>query len=73
LHILSQCFSLFLPEKLEVWGWSCLHGRADRLRQTRLFSSFVIPQGRGMMPGFAGRFDDEQMAALLPYLHTGLG
>jgi len=26
-----------------------------------------------MMPGFAGRFDDEQMAALLPYLHTGLG
>jgi mono/diheme cytochrome c family protein len=28
--------------------------------------------GRGMMPGFAGRFDDEQMAALLAYLHTGL-
>ncbi|MGA2047745.1 MAG: cytochrome c [Terracidiphilus sp.] len=27
--------------------------------------------GRGMMPGFAGRFDDEQMAALLAYLHTG--
>ena len=26
--------------------------------------------GRGMMPGFAGRFDDEQMAALLAYLHT---
>jgi mono/diheme cytochrome c family protein len=25
--------------------------------------------GRGMMPGFAGRFDDEQMAALLAYLH----
>lgn len=28
--------------------------------------------GRGLMPGFAGRFDDEQMAALLAYLHTGL-
>jgi mono/diheme cytochrome c family protein len=28
--------------------------------------------GRGMMPGFAGRFDQEQMAALLAYLHTGL-
>lgn len=28
--------------------------------------------GRGMMPGFAGRFDDEQMAALLAYLHSGL-
>ena len=25
--------------------------------------------GRGMMPGFAGRFDDAQMAALLAYLH----
>ena len=28
--------------------------------------------GKGMMPGFAGRFDREQMAALLAYLHTGL-
>jgi mono/diheme cytochrome c family protein len=28
--------------------------------------------GRGMMPGFQGRFDQEQMAALLAYLHTGL-
>jgi mono/diheme cytochrome c family protein len=28
--------------------------------------------GRGLMPGFAGRFTDEQMAALLAYLHTGL-
>jgi len=28
--------------------------------------------GRGMMPGFAGRFTNEQMAALLEYLHTGL-
>jgi len=28
--------------------------------------------GRSMMPGFACRFDQEQMAALLAYLHTGL-
>ena len=28
--------------------------------------------GKGMMPGFTGRFTDEQMAALLAYLHTGL-
>jgi len=28
--------------------------------------------GRGLMPGFDGRFNDEQMAALLAYLHTGL-
>jgi mono/diheme cytochrome c family protein len=28
--------------------------------------------GRGMMPGFVGRFTEEQMAALLAYLHTGL-
>ena len=28
--------------------------------------------GRGLMPGFAGRFTDEQMASLLAYLHTGL-
>lgn len=28
--------------------------------------------GRGMMPGFNGRFTDEQMASLLAYLHTGL-
>lgn len=27
--------------------------------------------GRGMMPGFAGRFTEEQMAELLAYLHTG--
>jgi mono/diheme cytochrome c family protein len=27
--------------------------------------------GRGMMPGFNGRFNEEQMAALLAYLHTG--
>ena len=31
-----------------------------------------VLEGRGLMPGFAGRFDEEQMAALLAYLHTGL-
>ena len=28
--------------------------------------------GKGMMPAFAGRFTEEQMAALLAYVHTGL-
>ena len=28
--------------------------------------------GKGMMPGFAGRFTDAQMGDLLAYLHTGL-
>jgi mono/diheme cytochrome c family protein len=32
----------------------------------------VVLEGKGMMPSFAGRFDQEQMAALLAYLHTGL-
>lgn len=32
----------------------------------------VVIAGRGMMPSFAGRFTDEQMKALLAYLHTGL-
>lgn len=27
---------------------------------------------KGMMPGFAGRFSDEEMTALIAYLHTGL-
>lgn len=31
-----------------------------------------VLEGRGMMPGFRGRFNSEQMAALLDYLHTGL-
>jgi mono/diheme cytochrome c family protein len=31
-----------------------------------------VLKGRGMMPGFVGRFDRDQMAALLAYLHTGL-
>jgi mono/diheme cytochrome c family protein len=32
----------------------------------------VILEGKGQMPAFTGRFTDEQMAALLAYLHTGL-
>ena len=28
--------------------------------------------GKGMMPGFSGRFTEEQMASLIAYLHTGL-
>jgi mono/diheme cytochrome c family protein len=32
----------------------------------------LVLTGKGMMPSFAGRFSDEQMAALLAYLHTGL-
>ena len=32
----------------------------------------VVLAGKGMMPSFAGRFTDEQMSALLAYLHTGL-
>lgn len=32
----------------------------------------TILAGKGMMPSFAGRFTDAQMAALLAYLHTDL-
>ncbi len=32
----------------------------------------VVLSGKGMMPSFAGRFTNEQMTALLAYLHTGL-
>ena len=32
----------------------------------------VLLTGKGLMPSFAGRFDDVQMRALLAYLHTGL-
>ncbi|MGA7342527.1 MAG: cytochrome c [Terracidiphilus sp.] len=32
----------------------------------------TVLSGKGMMPSFAGRFSDEQMAALLAYLHAGL-
>jgi len=32
----------------------------------------VVLAGKGLMPAFNGRFTDEQMAALVAYLHTGL-
>jgi mono/diheme cytochrome c family protein len=32
----------------------------------------AVTAGKGLMPSFAGRFTDEQMAALLAYLHSGL-
>jgi len=32
----------------------------------------VVLGGKGMMPAFTGRFTEEQMEALLVYLHTGL-
>ncbi|MGC1462335.1 MAG: cytochrome c [Terracidiphilus sp.] len=32
----------------------------------------VILAGKGMMPSFNGRFTDQQMSALLAYLHIGL-
>lgn len=32
----------------------------------------AVLSGMGMMPSFAGRFSQEQMADLLAYLHTGL-
>lgn len=55
-----------------------LHGLFDRrtLPSGILVTDAAVRQnvlaGRGMMPSFAGRFTDEQMAALLAYLHTGL-
>ena len=32
----------------------------------------LILVGKGKMPTFAGRFTDEQMAALLAYMHTNM-
>jgi mono/diheme cytochrome c family protein len=32
----------------------------------------VVLAGKGLMPGFAGRFTEEQMNALIAYLRTGL-
>jgi mono/diheme cytochrome c family protein len=32
----------------------------------------VVLMGKGIMPAFAGRFTDDQMADLLAYLRTGL-
>ena len=32
----------------------------------------MVLAGKGMMPAFTGRFTEEQMDALVAYLHTGL-
>ena len=32
----------------------------------------IVNAGKGLMPAFAGRFTQDQMNALLAYLHTGL-
>jgi len=32
----------------------------------------VVLAGKGLMPAFTGRFSEEQMDALVAYLHTGL-
>jgi mono/diheme cytochrome c family protein len=32
----------------------------------------VVLAGKGIMPTVAGRFSDEQMSALIAYVHTGL-
>lgn len=55
-----------------------LHGLFDRptlpsgLPATNQIIAREVLSGRGMMPAFEGRFTDEQMAALLAYLHTGM-
>src|ERR1035437_6973216 len=55
-----------------------LHGVFDRktlpsgIPATDAAGRQNILAGRGMMPGFTGRFTEEQMVALLAYLHTGL-
>jgi mono/diheme cytochrome c family protein len=32
----------------------------------------VVLAGKGSMPAFAGRFDEEQLSALVEYLHAGV-
>ena len=57
------------PDLHSVFGRSTLPSGApatdSEVRQ-------VVLAGKGMMPAFAGRFSDEQMASLLAYLHTSL-
>ena len=55
-----------------------LHGvfRRDRLPSgspaTDAEVARVVLNGKNLMPSFAGRFTEDQMAALIAYLHTGL-
>jgi mono/diheme cytochrome c family protein len=57
------------PDLHGVFSHQSLPGGAPatdlQVRQTVL-------AGKAMMPSFAGRFTEDQMAALLAYLHTGL-
>jgi len=57
------------PDLHRVFGRSALPSGAPA---TDAEVRRVVLAGKGMMPSFAGRFSDEQMAALLAYLHTGL-
>ena len=57
------------PDLHSVFGRSTLPSGAPA---TDAEVARVILAGKGMMPSFAGRFTDEQMQALLAYLHTGL-
>ena len=45
---------------------------AARVAATDAEVQRVVLAGKGLMPSFAGRFTDEQIRALLAYLHTGL-
>ena len=55
-----------------------LHGLFDRktlpsgIPATDAAVASNVLKGKGMMPGFAGRFTQEQMDALVAYLHTGI-
>jgi mono/diheme cytochrome c family protein len=55
-----------------------LHGLFDRMTLPSGASAsdaavrLNVLAGKGMMPGFRGRFTEEQLAALIAYLHTGL-
>ena len=57
------------PDLHDVFKRSNLHsGAAATGAEVRK----VVVAGKGMMPSFAGRFNEEQMAAVIAYLHTGL-
>jgi mono/diheme cytochrome c family protein len=57
------------PDLHDVFGRAVLPSGAPA---TDSQVAHVVLQGKGLMPSFAGRFTDAQMAALLAYLHTGL-
>jgi mono/diheme cytochrome c family protein len=57
------------PDLHRVFAGKTLPGGAPATDQAARQN---VLAGKGMMPSFAGRFTEEQMAALLAYLHTGL-